>query len=396
MTILLIPTYVEAFGRLKVDVASVYFLRKYPLASSEYIGVVNVISLISSSTIVALLIGFSAFVLNFILPLELIDIQVYYAVIVAVPFLIFNSGVAYAALGNDDIKTHNFLLWLRAFLFFIVTLILLMFNKLDILTLAWAFSASYIFVGFYCFLRPVHGALIFRWKRNAATQLLGYSLPFYVTGVTQQLVDTLPRLIGIRYVDASVLGNFYNGNYYARLINKFSDPVMGLLYGELSSLDTETAAIHCARAVRIVSLISFGASLVFFFAIDFAIVFFYASGFESSASFAKAFLPVVFFVSVTNVIFNFFSSQGMAALSTKIQLISLVMMVGSLIYLVPQHNVVGMLIGANLSYLMMFFTSIFFFLKVSKRSFAELVFKPEDIVDLGLVVRDSVRQLGSK
>ena len=396
VTILLVPAYVEAFGRVKVDVASVYFLRKYPSNSSEYIGVVNIISLILSSAITIGLIVLSSLILTLILPDNTVDIRVYYAVIAAVPFLIFNSGITYAALGNDDIKTFNFLLWLRAFLFFALTLILLVTDNLNILTLACVFSASYIFVSLYCLLKPVHGILIFKWERNTAVRLMKYSLPFYVSGITQQLVDTLPRLIGVRYVDISVLGNFYNGNYYARLINKFSDPVMGLLYGELSSLNLDTASKFCARAFRIISFISFSASLIFFFVIDFAIQVMYTPEFQSSALYAKGFLPVVFFIAGTNVIFNFFSAQGMALLSTKIQLFSLVIMLLSLLYLLPKYNEIGMILSVIFSYLSMFLISIFFFIKVSGRGIMDLLIKLSDLRDLASISRDTINNLRSK
>ena len=52
----ILPSYAEAFGRLKVDVASVYIIGKGEFKSESVLFILNVIALLSSGLMVALII----------------------------------------------------------------------------------------------------------------------------------------------------------------------------------------------------------------------------------------------------------------------------------------------------------------------------------------------------
>ena len=50
--LLLIPSYAEAFGRIKFDIASVYFLGKGRMALGEMLFILNLLAILTSATLI--------------------------------------------------------------------------------------------------------------------------------------------------------------------------------------------------------------------------------------------------------------------------------------------------------------------------------------------------------
>ena len=132
----MIPTYAEAFGRLKFDVGAIYFLGKNKYTLSEMLFFLNIIAILSALLMVGLAILAANLFDEYLLSSRGLDWNVMLLVLLYIPIFFITMNYKYISIFKDDTKTYNAMLISESVLSPFVGLIFLLVFDLGIFGMA--------------------------------------------------------------------------------------------------------------------------------------------------------------------------------------------------------------------------------------------------------------------
>jgi O-antigen/teichoic acid export membrane protein len=363
----LIPGYAEAFGRLKFDIAAVYFLGKKRASLSEMIFLLNAIALISSFVLIILVVWQFEWVYGKLFQSSSLDLrQLACTILVMIPLQFLFTNYSYLHLYREDFTVYNRMILIRALISPVVGIFLLL--VLD-LGLAAVLSGTILAT----FLSLLYGGIMmarvepsrFSWNYGLLKDMAVYSFHLYIGGIIGHLQATSTILLTALYLPAAQIAFFSIAKGRAEMFcQKVPDALNAVLFPRVSkNEDQNESALLIARAFRIALLILIFTGLILMVLIKPAVYILYGEDFLPLVIPFWIIMPGLVLYQASSVVVQYFSGIGRADLLPKILFPAFVVQMILLYLLIQPFGIVGVSISFLLSNVILAIIQLYVFLK---------------------------------
>ncbi len=282
MILILIPTYIEAFGRTKIDIAAVFFISKDQSNQYSILNTLNSFGLLFSIIILLLILLFFNSLYDLIFNDLNYDLKSFtLLILLQVPAQVLYLNYSYYFLAIEKIRTYNLMVIVKALTY---TLLLIIFFILDfgLFGVVLSFIIS-TFLGFLYgfFLSDINKfRIIFNY--NDFIKLFSYAINFYISGLLSHFNEFGSRTIAVFLVSPVYVGFFGLSQSLVKIINRVNDAINQILYSRISKLKKKSATNLALKSFRIAFVILFISCLIFMIFIDLLITVMYGTDYFDS------------------------------------------------------------------------------------------------------------------
>ncbi len=352
--LMLLPSYAEAIGRIKVDVAAVYFLgaRKYGFAEVSF--VLALLSLVSGGVLVLVGLWQSQLIESYLFQGTVVDHNLLYAVLITIPLSFVSTSFSYLLIHLEDVKSYNWLSILRGLLpsLLAVPFIVVFHWGLWSLIVASLFSLSLTAIyGYwkcqrYEPMRP-------NFNRKMLRDMVSYAANNYFGGLIGQVNTYFAGLVVVRFILPSEMAFFRMGQDTTQLASKVPDALSSILYPRISKISSSPAQSQqlATRACRIsVVLLSF-VGVAGGLGIYPLVYLLYGTAYMPMAVYFLIILPGVLAVGCSEPVAQYLQGTGRANTLLRLSLFPLVAQISLCLSLIPVWGAVGASVATSLVFL---------------------------------------------
>jgi antigen flippase len=371
----MVPAYAEGFGRIKVDIAAVYFIGKKKYLREEVYYNINLIALISSAIIVSVIILNFNFFYEWLFKNEEIDFRAYmFVILVQIPIHFLYMNLAYFHIATENIKIYNRMVVINALLNSIIALVLLFFTSFglwsvifsSVISISISFTYGFIFVD-----RSGWRKISFNIK--IMLDLFRYGMNMYVGGIFGQFQQSGTQLLSVAFLVPAQIAFLNQGQGVGKLLNKFVDPLNTILFPRISNLEEEEAIILSCKAFRISLILLCLGGLGLFVLGGPLIALLYGKIFLPTVEVINFLLPGIILAGASSTLTNYFTGTGRASLIPKIQLLPLIIQLYLTWNLTQLCGLKGATISIMTASLIYGIILVHLFLRTSKTSINKLL-----------------------
>ena len=394
MILMLIPSYAEAFGRIKVDIASVYFIGKKKYNEFSILNNINSIGSLITVFIILLFLLFFEYIYNFLFVDIDYDLKNYvYIIILQIPTQIFFLNYSYYHLAKENIRVYNWMLIIKAITNIILITIFLLLLNLNILGVIISLIIS-TFCGFlYGFINSDFSKIKLYLNISESKDLIRYSLNFYISGILTHFNEVGVRTLALVFVSPVQIGFLALGQNLSKLLNRINDALNSILFSRISKSNFESAKDLTIKSFRMISILIFFSGIIFFVLIKHLIILMYGVEFLESTNIVKIIIPGILIYGSTTTIMSFFNGVGMASTIPKIQIIPILFHLVLAYILIENYGIQG---GAAAYSLGLIFYSLLLirkFIIITKCTITDLIPTYNDLILLKNFINQKLKIL---
>lgn len=310
----MVPSYAEALGRTKADLASVYFLGKKIFRREDVLCSLNLIALVGSIIILTFILWqfeplyswlFKNNTGNYRLELKVLLLQI--------PLQFLYLNFCYFHISEENIAAYNRMALTQAWTNSLTVIALLVLTPLGLWSVIFA-----MLVGTSC--ACVCGWLAVdragwrpgRLKISASAAMLRYGANFYFAGLFGHLQQFGTRLLAVAYLPPASLAFLAQGQGLGILLQKIVDPMGTLLYPRISRSERVSAAEISCGAFRVAAVLMSLGGLVMAILAGPMVVSLYGGEFQPSSSVLRFLLPGLVISGVAGMLGGYFNGTGQA------------------------------------------------------------------------------------
>jgi O-antigen/teichoic acid export membrane protein len=390
-----IPTYAEAFGRLKTDVAAIYFLGKGKYSLSEIVMAINTIAIATSAIYVGVGVWRADWVYHLLFRRSTGDVHPYmYLMFAQVPLLFLYMNYVYLHIAREDVTAYNRMTVLRSLLSSAMGIGLLVFTHFGLGAVVFSTSFS-LFVGLVYGVvrlgntgpRQVPSVALFR-------DLVSYASKLYAAGITAYVNSYTSQLISVVYLLPAQVGFLGMAQSQVQLLTKAPEALGLILFPRIVRADSPSAATAlAARAFRVMLALLIGGAVVAAIAIRPAISLVYGSQYLPSVVAFWILLPGIVASSASTALLQYFQGIDRADLAPKIAIVPVVLQVGLAPLLIPAIGLAGAAMAVSVGSIVVAAVTIVVFIRVSGLASAtDLIPGREDVQLLFGLVATTIRR----
>lgn len=344
----LIPSYAEALGRLKFDIAAVYYLSKGKYHIGEMIFILNMLAIACSLIIVGVFIWKFDYFYQFLFQNSETNVRLLtYFVLCLIPIQYLIMNYKYLHIYREDIYTYNVMIIIQALLSSLVNIVLLVSSDLGLPIVVFAsLIASFTALLYGAVKLGKNEKMIPNLNMAMIKDLVSYGSKFYLAGVIGHLNGYITNLIMVLYLLPAQVAFFSMARNRGALMSKIPDAINIIIFPKISKLDNiEESGKLAAKAFRASFLILF---IVGFFAIIFIKPLIWLL-------YGENYLPVVLpfciilpglIISASSSVFNqYFAGTGRPSILAKISIVPLIIQITLAFILIPAWGLLGASIG---------------------------------------------------
>ncbi len=251
----MVPSYAEVFGRVKFDIAAVYFLGKGKYRMGDMVFTLNTLAIITSIAIIAPIIWQFDWFYQILFGNSKTNVQFFmYWILAQIPLHFLYMNYSYLHIYREDVKTYNWIVVIRALISSVIGISLLVFFDLGLLAVVSA-SIVAVFAGqLYGILRlgPIRKRK-YLLNLPMIKDLLVYGFKLYLAGIIGYLNAYVTRLIVVLHLLPAQVAFFGMAQDKGGLINKVPNALSTILFPRISKTDNNyDSAMLLARALRVV------------------------------------------------------------------------------------------------------------------------------------------------
>lgn len=249
----LIPSYAELFGRIKIDVAAVYFLSKGKYSLNEILPVINTLAIIFSAAIVGIYLMFAPSI-NLFLFKEFANEMKYFAILILIqiPLTFLYMNYLYVHIYLDDRKVVNRMALMRSlvsFIIIVVSFVLTSFN-LSIISVMLATLTGILSALFYgIYKAPLHSFFRFIYQKLMIRDLFKYGIQLYITGIFSYLNVYVVQFLVLSYLMPVQMSYYTVAQQNSQLFQKLSDAVSVFLFPSITKNENSEERIELTLRV---------------------------------------------------------------------------------------------------------------------------------------------------
>jgi O-antigen/teichoic acid export membrane protein len=380
--LLLIPGYAEAFGRLQLDVSSVYFIGKRKIKLGEATFILHSVSVIMVTVIA--LVGFLNidFLHNQIFKNVEMDVREFiYGVFLIVPLRFIYINYSYLLIAREEIKAYNKLIIIQALTTSVLSVGMIILMDFGILG-ALIGNVLGLLVSIIYGIAKVDS--IDKIRPNFNTSLIikmaKYSAYLYVNGLIRFFQNNIGVLIAAYYVTPAQIAFFALGKSISEISTRMVPAAVNtILFPRVSSSHDEKGAIELvARSFRVTLLIISTTTVILFFLIKPIVFILYGEDYYSLIDIFVIIITGVVMVQSSSVLMSYLIGSGKVHLLPKLSILPLLLQILLSFFLVPDLGILGIAISYAISSACLFIFQVVFFLKLTDIKIKSLFIRYED------------------
>ena len=364
----LIPSYAEGFGRVKFDIAAVYFLSKGKYSIGKTIFILNLLALVSSLLIVITLVwGFDYFYQLLFQNSETDVRMLAYSIMTIIPIQFFTMNYKYMHIYREDVHTYNLMIIIQALLSSVISIVLLISTNLGLPIVVFAsIIASFTALIYGAVKLEKNIKMIPNLNMAMIKDLVSYGSKFYLAGIIGHLNARITNLIIALYLLPSQLAFFGIARSKENLILKIPNAINTIIFPKISKLDDiEESAQLTAKAFRVLFLMLFIVGILMIIVIYPWIWLLYGKNYLPAVLPTCIMLPGFILSASTRVFNHYFAGTGRAGILVKISIVPLVIQITLALILIPVWGLIGASIVFLTTIVLESFIRIIVFLYVS-------------------------------
>jgi len=391
--------YAESFGRMKWDIAAVYFLGKKKHEIGDVVFTLNALAIITSLLIIALVLWRFEWLYQVLFAKSEADVRVFmYVILPQIPLQFLSLNYSYLYIFREDVKTYNRIVIIKSLTSSIVGITLLVVFKLGLLGLVVSSLLSVLLGLLYGVARFGRTGKI-RTVINVPLikDLFSYGFILYLTGIVAQLNAYVTRLIVVFYLPTAQVAYFAMAQNQGQLLNKVPDALNVLLYPRISKMEcNDDSARLAARSFRVVLVILLALGCAAFVVIAPVVELLYGRAFLVMVVPFRIILPGLVLSGAATVIGQYFPGIGRADISAKIAIAPLVIQITGGVLLIPTMGLIGAALAFLFSLVSLALIQVFMFLRISTcTARTDLVVRKNDVQVVATFVISEMRKVFS-
>ncbi len=381
VVISLISIYAETFGRLKFDIASVYFLGKGLYAEKEVERTLN-----SVAIIISLLIGIPCFIFSEILCKFLfngsIENLVYLRItIFQIPFNFLYSNYTYLLIYKENTRVYNTMTIIKALVGSIGSLILIYIFKLGLFSVIIMTLAAVLVSFFYGFFNfstkdvKKYSLLNFSMIRVFST----YAFKMYLAGIVGNLNSYVLRTLLSKVLISSKLAFFSIAQDRVTFLNKIPEAINMLFFSRISkAVASEERNDITAKAFRIVLISSLLSGIFAIIFIKPLVWFLYGASYLPVVTPFIILVPGVIAFGCITLLIQFFNAINKPNIQLIIYSLIFILQILFVVLFWKNLTIVVASFSFTVSMILALVFSLFLFLNYSKLGISDIYFQKND------------------
>lgn len=394
--VMLIPSYAEAFGRLKFEMAAVYFLGKRKYAVGDVVWTLNLLALVTSGLVVAVILWQFAWIYGLLFSRSSFDATgLVYLVLLGIPLHFLWMNYSYLLLQREDIATYNRMIVISALVSSLLAIALLFLTDLGL----WAVIGSSVLGTLLSLLYGMAkfgptGSVGAHLNRTLIEDLFRYGSKLYAAGLVGQLQAYLTNLLVAMFLAPAKVAYFSLARGLGQVVDRIPAALGTILFPRLTKMDdAREAARLVARAFRYMVLIMLGAGVLGATLVYPAVYVLYGVDYVPVVTPFLILIPGIVAAGAVMPFAQYFLSVDRADLGVTLPIPPLVLQVLLALWLIPLLGPEGAAIAFSTSLVLFALISTWMFLRMCDGITArDLVVRREDLRDL---VRHAARQFAT-
>lgn len=385
----MIPSYAESFGRLKFDVAAVYFLGKGKYNVGDVVSTLNILALISSACILIPIIWQIDWLYGLLFAKSSIDVKhLIYLVLPQIPLHFLYMNYSYLFIHREDVTTYNRMVVIQALVSSAGGILLLVVFRLGLMSVLLASTISILVSLIYGIVKfgPVKRDCFV--NLGLVKDLFSYVYKLYIAGIVGHINTYITNLIVALYLVPAQVAYFSMAQGKGQLLDKVPSAMGTILFPRISNMDNELESSQlAARAFRTALLILLVAGAVAYIVVKPAVLLLYGRAYLPMVIPLWIILPGLILSSAASTLSQYFQGIGRADIVAKISFLPMCLQIICALILVPRLGLMGASVAFLTACIANALLQIIFFLRLTNLSFIKhMLFGREDIdVVLGFV-----------
>lgn len=390
----MIPSYAEGFGRVKFDIAAVYFLGKRKYHLGDVVFTLNFLAVLTSGMIIGLFFVNRDWCYQFLFGNSVADVRLFtYFMLLQIPLQFLYLNYSYLLIYREDVKNYNRMVVIKALVSSVLSIALLVFFRVGLLAVIIPSLLSML-------LGLLYGVVMFgRVKRDGplfnlplVKDLFSYGSRIYAATLIGSLNSYITNLIVVFYLPPAQVAFFNMGQNKGVLMNKIPDAMSTILFPRVSKTDDHAdSAKLIARAFRVALLILSLIGIIAFISFKPIVYILYGRNYLPMVAPFLILLPGVIISSAAGIMSQYFAGIGRVDLAVKIPIIPFLVQVAVAILLIPHLGIAGAAVSFLIAMLCLSAIQIAVFLKISDCSLKnDLLIQKEDVLTVKAFISNQV------
>lgn len=378
----MIPSYAESFGRLKFDVAAVYYLGKGKYRVGDVVSTLNVLALCSSLCIVLPIIWKLDWIYSKLFANSSVDVKhLIYFVLPQIPLHFLYMNYSYLFIHREDVATYNKMTVIQALVSSFSGIFLLVVLKMALPAVLIASSVSIMVSVVYAVVKfgPVERNCIV--NVPLVKDLFSYVYKLYIAGIIAHVNTYVTNLIVALYLVPAQVAYFSMAQGKGQLLDKVPSAIGTILFPRISNTadESESSAL-AARAFRVSSVILIVTAIMAYLLVKPLVLVLYGSAYLPMVTPLWIILPGLVLSSAASTLVQFFQGTGRADVIARISFCPMCIQITLALLLIPRFGLVGAAVTLLTAFLVNAALQIYFFLRLTRLSLIrDLVFDREDV-----------------
>lgn len=382
----MVPSYAECFGRLKFDMAAVYYLGKRKYELGEMVFNLNLLAVGMSAVILGLIALKYDWVYGHLFGKSDVDVRGLMAIMmVQIPAQFLYMNYSYLFIYKEDVVAYNRMVVIKALFSSVVGIVLLVVFDLGLVAVV---AASVLSI----FIATIYGAVTFGRQPgahkavnlSAIKDLLGYGFKLYIAGIIGQLNTYVAQLLVVLYLTPAAVAYFSMAQSRGQLLDRIPSSLNTILFPRVSKADDESvSASLVAKSFRVTLVILGIVAVVAAICIKPLVLVLYGSDYLPMLAPFLIMLPGLAVAGAATVFNQYFMGVGRADITAKIAVAPLVLQVLAAVVLIPRLGVVGAAMAFVFSFVAVAFLQIAVYLRMSSSCVADVLPGWEDVGVVG-------------
>lgn len=345
-TLNLIPSYAELFGRIKIDVAAVYFLSKGKYTLNEVIPTINVLAIVFSLVIIGIYLIFSGYINPFLFK-EFAGEMKYFALLILlqIPLTFLYMNYLYIHIFRDDKNVVNRMVLMRSLVSFVIIAsgFILSSFKLDIIIVLSATFAGILTALIYGIIKSPGHSFIKIWiDKILAKDLFQYGVQLYITGIFSYLNVYVIQFIVLAYLLPVQMSFYTVAQQNSQLLQKLSDAISVFFFPMITKNENSEEKIDMTlRIFRVLLTMLIPCILLAFILLKPLVTVTYGIKYLPVIIPILIILPAIVLSTATTPVLILFQSFGRPQLAYKSLILPVCMQIAAGLYFIPKGGVIA-------------------------------------------------------
>ena len=391
----IVPSYAEAFGRTKTDVAAVYFLGQKTFRREDVLLNLNLITLASAGLVLSLILWQFEPIYDWLFRNDTGNHKTKLLVLlIQIPLNFLYLNYTYFHIAHENVRAYNRMVVINALLNSFTVICLLSLTTIGI----WSVILGGLF--------GTSLALLYGWiaidrkgwvkglpSKQVSVALLRYGIHFYLGGILGQLQQTGTNLLAVAYLVPAQMAFLSQAQGVGLLLDNVVKPISTLLFPRVSSSTQNEAVEVSCKAFRISTILMFAGGLVLAIVAEPLIVLLYGQDFQPTASVIRYLIPGLVIVGVCGTLTNYFSGIGQASIIPKIQALPLIIQLLLAWVFLQWWGLIGAAVAISIGLVLYGLILMLMFKKLSGASYTLLKPNLADVIYIKSFAKNQISRL---